>query len=43
MDGEKENEVKNYDYVMQLSFTSNPDYVASLSSQVWVLDDSSLS
>ena len=43
MDGERENEVPSYDYDMQLSFTSDPDYVASLSSQVWVLDDSSLS
>lgn len=37
----RKNYVINYDYDMQLSFTSNPDYVASLSSQGCVLDDSS--
>lgn len=39
----RKNEVINYGYDMQLSFPSNPDYVASLSSQGCVLDDSSLS
>lgn len=34
MDGDRENEVLRYDCDMQLSFTPDPDHVASLSSQV---------
>lgn len=43
MDGEGEDEVPGYDCDMQLSWTPDPGQGASLSSQVWVLDDSSLS